>query len=88
MFALGGLEILLISAILGGVVGYFKRIKNKKNGALIGIILGIVGAIVTNLLLITFVFQSYLAIPVYAIFGAWLFNYIWSKFQKEEEPVS
>lgn len=88
MFALGGIEILLICAIIGGVVGYFKRNKGKKNGALIGIILGVVGAIVINILLVTFLFQSYLAIPVYAILGAWLFNYIWSKFQKEEEPIS
>ncbi|SHN40415.1 hypothetical protein [Chitinophaga sp. CF418] len=88
MFALGGTEILLICSIIGGVIGYFKRNKNRKNGALIGIILGILGSIVVNILLITFVFQSYFAIPVYAVLGAWLFNYIWSKFQKEEEPIS
>ncbi|SEW45858.1 hypothetical protein SAMN05428988_6154 [Chitinophaga sp. YR573] len=88
MFQLGGSELLLICAIIGGVVGYFKRNKNRKNGALIGIILGVVGSIAITILLITFLFQSYLAMPVYAIFGAWLFNYIWSKFQKEEEPVS
>ncbi|UPK66680.1 hypothetical protein [Chitinophaga filiformis] len=88
MFALGGTEILLICAIIGGVIGYFRRVKNRKNGALIGIILGMVGAVVVNILLITFVFQSYFAIPVYAILGAWLFTYIWSRFQKEEEPVS
>jgi uncharacterized membrane protein YeaQ/YmgE (transglycosylase-associated protein family) len=88
MLVLGGSEILLICAILGGVVGYFRRNKSRKNGALVGIILGVVGSLITNVLLVSFVFQSYLAIPVYAIFGAWLFNYIWSKFQKEEEPIS
>ncbi len=88
MFALGGIEILLICTIIGGVFGYFRRNKNKKNGALIAIVLGVIGAVAVNLLLLTFVFQSYLAMPVYAILGAWLFNYIWSKFQKEEESVS
>jgi len=84
MFMLGGLEILFICAIIGGIFGYFRRNKSRKYGALIAVILGIVGAIVMNLLLVTFVFQSILAIPVYALLGAWLFNYIWSKFQKED----
>lgn len=87
MFALGGTEILLICAVIGGVIGYFKRNKNKKNGTLTGVILGVVGSIAIAVLLTIFLFQSYLAIPVYSILGAWLFNYIWSKFQKEE-PVS
>ena len=82
MFAFGGSELLLICTIIGGVVGYFKRNKNKKYGALIGIILGVVGSVVMNLIGITFIIQSYLAIPVYSILGAWLFNYIWLKFQK------
>jgi len=84
MFMLGGLEILFICAIIGGIFGYFRRNKSRKYGTLIAVILGIVGAIVMNLLLVTFVFQSILAIPVYALLGAWLFNYIWSKFQKED----
>jgi uncharacterized membrane protein YeaQ/YmgE (transglycosylase-associated protein family) len=88
MLLLGGTEILLICAIIGGVVGYFRRSKNKRNGALAGIILGIAGSIVMTLLLITFVFQSYLAMPVYAVFGAWFFNYIWSKLRKEEASVN
>ena len=88
MFALGGLEILAICTIVGGVIGYFLRKKNRKNGTLIAIILGLLGSIVVNFLLLTFLFQSLLAIPVYAILGAWLFNYVWSKLQKEEEPAS
>lgn len=72
MLALGGTEILLICAVIGGVIGYFKRNKTRKNGTLIGIILGVVGSIVTTVLLITFLFQSYLAMPVYAILGAWV----------------
>ncbi|WP_343668460.1 hypothetical protein [Chitinophaga sp.] len=88
MFSLGGSELLLICIILGGVIGYFRRNKDKKNGALVGIILGVVGSIVINIIGITFILQSYLAIPVYAILGAWLFNYIWSKLQKKEEPIS
>ncbi|PWV46481.1 hypothetical protein [Chitinophaga sp. S165] len=85
MFFLGGTEVLLICTIIGGVFGYFRRNKSRKNGALIAIILGVVGSLAVNLLLLTFLFQSYLAMPVYAILGAWFFNYIWSKFQKEEE---
>jgi uncharacterized membrane protein YeaQ/YmgE (transglycosylase-associated protein family) len=82
MFMLGGSEILVICAIIGGIIGYFKRNKKQKNGALVGIILGFVGAIVVTLLLSTFVFQSYFLIPVYAIIGALLFNYTWAKLQR------
>lgn len=76
---LGGSEILVICAIIGGIIGYFKRNRKQKNGALVGIILGLVGAIVVTLLLSRFVFQSLFLIPVYAIIGALLFNYAWAK---------
>jgi uncharacterized membrane protein YeaQ/YmgE (transglycosylase-associated protein family) len=82
MFMLGGSEILVICAIIGGIIGYFKRNKRQKNGALVGIILGFVGAIVVTLLLSRFVFQSYFLIPVYSIAGALLFTYAWAKLQK------
>jgi uncharacterized membrane protein YeaQ/YmgE (transglycosylase-associated protein family) len=82
MFRLGGSEILLICAIIGAIIGYFKRNKKQKNGALVGIVLGFVGAIVVTLLLSTFVFQSFFLIPVYAIIGALLFNYAWAKLQR------
>jgi uncharacterized membrane protein YeaQ/YmgE (transglycosylase-associated protein family) len=83
MFMLGGSEILVICAIIGGIIGYFKRNKRQKNGALVGIVLGFVGAIAVTLLLSTFVFQSYYLIPVYSIIGALLFNYAWAKLQKK-----
>jgi uncharacterized membrane protein YeaQ/YmgE (transglycosylase-associated protein family) len=83
MFMLGGSEILLICAVIGGIIGYFRRNKRQKNGALIGIILGFVGAIVVTLLLSRFVFQSYFLIPVYSIIGALLFTYSWAKLQKK-----
>ena len=76
---LGGSEILVICAIIGGIIGYSKRNRKQKNGALVGIILGLVGAIAVTLLLSRFVFQSLFLIPVYAIIGAWLFNYAWAK---------
>lgn len=83
MTMLGGSEILLISAIIGGVTGYYKRNKRQKNGALVGVILGFVGAIAVTFLGSTFLFQSYLLIPVYSIIGALLFNYAWTKLQKK-----
>ena len=83
MFMLGGSEILVICAIIGGLIGYFRRNKRQKNGALVGIILGLVGAIAVTLLLSKFVFQSLLLIPVYAIIGALLFNYGWAKLQNK-----
>lgn len=78
---LGGSEILVISAIIGGIIGYFKRNKRQRNGALTGIILGFVGAIVVTLLLSRFVFGSIFLIPVYSIVGALLFIYGWAKLQ-------
>ena len=80
---LGGSEILVICAIIGGIIGYFKRNKRQKNGALVGILLGLVGAIVVTLLLSKFVFQSLFLIPVYAIIGALLFGYGWAKLQNK-----
>ncbi|MCS3795155.1 DUF5518 domain-containing protein [Niastella sp. OAS944] len=78
---LGGSEMLVISAIIGGIIGYFKRNKRQRNGALAGIILGFVGAIVVTLVLSKFVFGSIFLIPVYAIAGALLFIYGWAKLQ-------
>ena len=83
MFMLGGSEILVICAIIGGIIGYFKRNKRQKNGGVVGIILGLVGAIAVTLLLSKFVFQSLLLIPVYAIIGALLFVYGWAKLQNK-----
>ena len=83
MFMLSPLELLVICSVIGGIIGYFKRNKRQKNGALVGIILGFVGAIVVTLLLSNFVFQSFFLIPVYSIIGALLFNYGWAKLQKK-----
>lgn len=78
MQSLSGIEILTISAIIGGITGYF--IRNKKiTQPVLGIILGVVGSIVMSILLVSLVFQSLVAIPIYSIFGAWLFNFIWAK---------
>ena len=74
---MGALEILVVTAIIGGVFGLF--FKSKLTKAWIGFALGAVGAAVIAFLLASFVFQSILAIPVYGIFGSWLFNYIYKK---------
>ncbi len=76
---LGGAELMVICVFLGGIFGYIFRSKKKKNSALLGIILGVTGSIVTCWLLTSFVYGSYLVLPVYAIFGAWLFNFIFAK---------
>ncbi len=76
---IGGMELLVICALIGGVSGYFFRNKNSKNGKAIGILLGIVGALLVTFLLVTYVLQSYFLMPVYAILGAWLFNFIAAK---------
>lgn len=76
---LGGAELMLLCVILGGVFGYIFRSKKRKNAGLIGVILGAVGAIFCCWLLTSFVFGSYLVMPLYAIFGAWLFNFVFSR---------
>ena len=77
---MGGLEILVISTVVGGVLGYFFR--SKKVKPIIGILLGLTGAAIMGYVLTELVFQSILAIPVYAIFGSWLFNFIAAKVKK------
>ncbi len=77
MFTLGGLEILVLCSIIGGVVGVFFR--DKKRRAWVGFVLGVAGAILTSLLLVEFVWASYIALPVYAVLGSWLFNWIFKK---------
>lgn len=74
---LGGLEILAICAIMGGLLGIAFR--DKKRGAWVGFVVGAVGAIITTYLLIELIFASYLAMPVYAILGSWLFNLLFKK---------
>jgi uncharacterized membrane protein YeaQ/YmgE (transglycosylase-associated protein family) len=76
---LGGLEILVICGLIGGVVGYFLRTKSNKNGALIGVLLGVSGALFMTWLLVTILVASYLLMPVYAIFGSWLANFLFKK---------
>lgn len=75
---LGGLEILAISAILGGVLGIYFRNKTTTK-PILGIVLGVLGALMTSYLLVEFVFASTLAVPVYSILGSWLFNFSWAK---------
>jgi uncharacterized membrane protein (UPF0136 family) len=77
---MGGLEILAISTLVGGVLGFFLR--GKKIKPIIGILLGLTGAIIMGYLLTEILFKSFLAIPVYAIFGSWLFNFIIAKVKK------
>lgn len=79
---LGGMEILCICALIGAIFGYFFRDKAKENSTLIGIVLGLIGSVLMNLLLLNILFQSYIAMPIYAIFGVWLFNFIFLKIQK------
>jgi uncharacterized membrane protein YeaQ/YmgE (transglycosylase-associated protein family) len=76
---LGGMELLVICALLGGVCGYFFRNKSSKNGKLTGVLLGVVGALVITYILVTYVLQSYFLMPVYAVLGAWLFNFVAAK---------
>ena len=77
---MGALEILALTAIIGGVLGLFFRSKSTK--AWIGFALGAIGAAVIAWLFASFVFQSILAIPVYGIFGSWMFIYIYQKIAK------
>jgi len=79
---IGGSELLVICALIGAVTGYFCRNKNSKNGAVIGVVLGIIGGLVTSFLLAMFIYGSLIAMPLYAILGAWLFNLAWSKISK------
>lgn len=75
---MGGLEILVLCSIIGGVLGLFVfRDKNVK--AWIAFSLGAVGAALTSFMLVSILFASYLAIPVYSVLGSWLFNLIYKK---------
>ncbi|HEY8934319.1 MAG TPA: hypothetical protein VIM65_03830 [Cyclobacteriaceae bacterium] len=73
---LGGLEILAICGIIGGFVGYALRKKGSKNATIISIVVGIIGACFMTWLLVTILIASYLLMPVYGAFGAWLALYI------------
>lgn len=78
MTQVGGIELLALCSIAGGGIGYFIRNKATTTPVL-GIVLGVLGAIITSILLIQFVFQSIFALSVYSALGAWLFNFVWSK---------
>ena len=72
-------EMLFICAILGGIQGYLFWKKQATNKVVLGIILGIIGSVLMTYVLVQFLFQSLILMPVYAIFGAWLFNSVLSK---------
>lgn len=80
---LGGLELLVLCAIIGGIAGIFFRDKSKSKW--IGFALGFVGAIIVSYMLVLFVFQSYIAIPFYSILGSWLFNFVFKKISNSKE---
>jgi uncharacterized membrane protein YeaQ/YmgE (transglycosylase-associated protein family) len=46
-------------------------------------ILGFLGAVLTTFILTSFVFGGIYIMPVYALIGAWLFNFIWYFFKKK-----
>ena len=71
---MGGLEILVLGAIIGGILGIFFR--DKRRAAWVGFALGAIGAMVTSYVLVELVFASLLLIPVYSVLGSWLFNYV------------
>lgn len=79
---MGGLEILVVSSLIGGILGYFFRSKSKNISPLAGIVLGFIGAVIMGFVLVEILFKSLLAVPFYAIFGAWFFNYIIAKLKK------
>ena len=83
MYMLGGLEILILCAIIGGIAGIFFRDKSKSGW--VGFVLGFVGAILVSYILVQTVFQSYLAIPFYSILGSWLFNFIFKKLSDKKK---
>ena len=76
---LGGSEILVICGIIGGFVGYALRKKGSKNAAIISIIVGVVGSCFMTWLLTTILIASYLLMPLYGAFGAWLAMYVFKK---------
>ena len=78
-----GLEILVGCALLGGLLGITFR--DKKQKAIVGFVVGLVGAVITTFALVQFVFQSYLAMPVYAVFGSWLANFVFKKINSKSE---
>ncbi|MAE84273.1 MAG: hypothetical protein CMB80_16140 [Flammeovirgaceae bacterium] len=77
---MGGLEILTISIIIGGVLGYYFR--SKKIKPILGVILGVFGAAVMGYLLTEMVYRSTFTIPLFAIIGSWFFNFIAARFVK------
>jgi len=76
---MGGLEILVVCGIIGGFVGYALRKKGSKNATIISIIVGVVGSCFMAWLLVTILIASYLLMPVYGAFGAWLATYVLKK---------
>ena len=79
MMVLGGIEILVLSMIIGAILGYFFRDKSKNVKPIVGVGLGALGALIVGYVLVMVLFKSYIAMPVYAIFGSWLFNFIFAK---------
>ena len=77
MFNLGAIEVLAICAILGGILGIYFRDKSKSKW--IGILLGVIGACITSVIFIKYVFTGFIAIPLYSLIGSWLFNFGFKK---------
>jgi len=76
---MGGLEILVVCGIIGGFVGYALRKKGSKNATIISIIVGVAGSCFMTWLLVTILIASYLLMPIYGAFGAWLATYVFKK---------
>jgi len=75
-----GSEVLIVSGIVGGVSGILFRDKSKSKW--IGFVLGFIGGIITTLILLYFIFKTYIAILLYSILGSWYFNFIVKKISK------
>lgn len=72
----------MIIVVIGCISGYYFRDTQAKNGKIVGVLIGLIGAIAISLVFTIYLFKPLYLIPFYAVFGSWLFNFVWNKIKK------